>query len=53
MRHRIVNGLLAASAWHRLMLQTSSGYRRACHVLAVYLTTGYWDLRPQGDDPDC
>jgi hypothetical protein len=49
-RGHLLQGLRSASLWHRLMLQGSAGYRRLCHVLAVYLTTGYWDLRPPMDD---
>lgn len=47
---RLLHGLRITGAWHRMMLATSPCYRRICHALAGYLTTGYWDLRPSQDD---
>lgn len=52
MRRRLFLGLRTAVTWHRLMLQGSPGYRRLCYALASFLTTGYWDFRPQQDHPD-
>lgn len=50
MKRWMVQGLLALDAWHRVMLHRSTGYQKACQVLAHYLTTGYWDLDPRRDD---
>lgn len=50
MRRWLVQSLLAMDSWHRVMLQRSVGYHRACHVLAHYLTHGRWEPRPPTDD---